>query len=1003
MCVKNTFFLARSKTAMSNSRKINLTSIDRICDAFESDWIKGHPSPVEKVLEESDFDDRDFLLEELLMLEIEYRMDSQQPPLRDEYLARFSNDSKIVERVFDQIERKYSTVNRLADETKTGLPTSGDAPNHLKASDRFEIISEHAAGGLGKIFVASDREVTRQVAVKKLHANQARNFESRRRFQREADITGSLEHPGIVPIYSAGLDEQGAPYYAMRFVSGETLQSAIEEFHSKVSKTGAMDGGDLQKLLLRFLDVCNTVGYAHSRGVIHRDLKPANIVLGEFGETQIIDWGMAKRIDDAEERSEANSDEEKDEGDLASASDQPIDTQQGSVFGTPAYMSPEQAAGDISNLSYTSDIYSLGATLYHLLTGQAPLQKQILSDVIDRIKIGDIPQAREIRPFVPKPLNAICVKAMNLKPGQRYATATELAEELENYLADEPVNAYREPWTKKLARWTHRHRTLVTTASVAAIVLFVTALIALVLVNGAKERERSAKQLAEQRNKQAKIYFRQARKAVDDYLGKIQSDRKLKGQGLDELRKELLRSAMLFYRDLAKREPDDPDLKLDFVVALGNLSTIHKELGEIDEALARLLEGRTAGQKLLAEQPSDIDVQSALAKMDAQLAGIYRLQGKHEDARKLYNSAIDQFQALANVVTDGQQHQESYIAALMNLGDLHISIEQFEPALEFLDKAAEVLSSLDGSNANRQIMKAGIAERRATCHALSNQPEKAKSYYRDSIELTQALCKAYPDDLDFALDLVVAYANYIQEFRDASELKPLADEVIERFEPMLKIHGRNMQLRASMSVVYRQVGEIMGDSGDLDRERSVELYERAISLLDSIVTEHPGLVDYSRALAYSHYRLGEFLRTSDEAKMEPHLLKAIELYDQLDQSRLDVQHTSAYCRYVLSIYYHDEDRLKEIQALAAKALPMYSELVKRLPDDDAIIAQKFSLFEVYYLALWNSGKKQEAVEQVNEALKTAKLAAEVAKGGRLSELQQRIQQLEADLKLFGKQ
>jgi len=351
------------------------------------------------------------------------------------------------------------------------------------AGARFAILRPHARGGLGQISVALDGELNREVALKELRPERADDLDSRARFLLEAEVTGRLEHPGVVPVYALGWNARGQPFYAMRLVKGETLKEAIEHFHARQATVG----GDvrqwnlaLRQLLNRFIAVCNVIAYAHSRGVIHRDLKPANILLGPFGETLVVDWGLAKVVGRGEEAAHAGAVEATLQPGSGSGSSE---TLPGTALGTPAYMSPEQAEGRLDQVGPLSDVYSLGATLYCLLTGKPPIDETDVGEALRRVQRGEFPPPRAVRPSIPQGLDAICLKALALKPQERYPSARALADEIEHWLADEPVSVYREPITVRLTRWGRRHRTLATSLGVLLITTVVGLAIAATLIH----------------------------------------------------------------------------------------------------------------------------------------------------------------------------------------------------------------------------------------------------------------------------------------------------------------------------------------------------------------------------------------------------------------------------------------------------------------------------------------------------------------------------------------
>ena len=296
--------------------------------------------------------------------------------------------------------------------------------------ERFRVIRPHARGGLGEVFLAIDVELDRHVALKELQAYHADDPQSQSRFLREARVTGKLEHPGIVPVYGLGRHRDGRPYYAMRFIEGETLKQAIERFHG--ARAAAHGRGErelaFRRLLRSFIDACNAVAYAHSRGVVHRDLKPENIMLGRFGETLVVDWGVAKMTTDALSEAASSS--------VENGLEELSLTRPGAAIGTPQYMSPEQASAGLSRVKPASDVYGLGATLYCVLVGHGPFPSGDVADVLHRVTRGIFPTPRRLRRSIDPKLEAICLKAMALKSEDRHETALALAGEIEAWLAE---------------------------------------------------------------------------------------------------------------------------------------------------------------------------------------------------------------------------------------------------------------------------------------------------------------------------------------------------------------------------------------------------------------------------------------------------------------------------------------------------------------------------------------------------------------------------------------
>ena len=359
----------------------------------------------------------------------------------------------------------------------------------------------YGRGGTSDVYLAFDETLRRPIAAKFLRPENRSNEVFRQRLQREAEITSRLDHPGVVSIHWIGSESDGSPYYSMQFVAGETLAEAIQELHKEENgqrkytwRSKSEFVQQVRKLLNHFVDVCQTIAYAHQQRVLHRDIKPANVVIGNFGETFVVDWGLAKWMD--EETTRGMEDQKQK---LINPSAELTST--GSSLGTPAFMSPEQARGEKQD-TVAFDLFNLGATLYNVLTGRPPYRGESLIEVLNAAESGNYEPINRINQYVPRPLLSICQKAMSVDPAQRYRGAKVLADDVERFLADQPVSAFREPWTEQARRWIAKNRTTVTTIATSALVALVLLVIGNALLIGfnrqLSKRESEAIQLQQQ-------------------------------------------------------------------------------------------------------------------------------------------------------------------------------------------------------------------------------------------------------------------------------------------------------------------------------------------------------------------------------------------------------------------------------------------------------------------------------------------------------------------------
>jgi WD40 repeat protein/serine/threonine protein kinase len=390
----------------------------------------------------------------------------------------------------ERLDENLDYVRRLR-----SLWSSGAFPETQTASrqtggmaEGYELKRMHATGGIGQVWLAHDADLDREVALKELRPERAANPAMVARFLREAQITGQLQHPGIVPIYQLVPEPENAgpgkqpelPFYTMRFLHGRTLSEAARDYHARRSARSA-DPLELSTLLGAFVSACQTVAYAHSRGIIHRDLKGENIELGEFGEVIVLDWGFAKVLNDPEEGLETLPE---------IAATTAIHTQAGQVLGTPAYMAPEQASGHSERIDERTDVYGLGAILYEIITGRPPFDGLDTQDVLRRVREESPLRPELVCPSAPPPLAAICMRALARNPADRYQGAAEIGREVQRWLADEPVQASPDRIQAKLRRFSRRHQP--TMAGVATLLVVTAAALVIGTVLLEQERTRSA-------------------------------------------------------------------------------------------------------------------------------------------------------------------------------------------------------------------------------------------------------------------------------------------------------------------------------------------------------------------------------------------------------------------------------------------------------------------------------------------------------------------------------
>jgi serine/threonine-protein kinase len=682
--------------------------------------------------------------------------------------------------------------------------------------ERYTLNRLHSKGGLGQVWLARDLTLDREVAFKEIRPERADRPGVWARFVREAKVTGLLDHPGIVPIYELSRrPDTGRPFYTMRFVRGRTMGEAIAAYQASRLR-GAAAPLDLQALLNALVAVANAVAFAHAKGVIHRDLKPDNVILGDFGEVILLDWGLAKV---------QGAGSTVDEVDASTG--EPLEaggTVEGQVLGTPAYMSPEQAAGRLDAVGPASDVYGLGAILHEVLTGRPPIDGTDTTEVLRRGSCEPRPRARTLRPDTPAPLDAIAAKALALQPSDRYASARAFADDLRRFLADEPISAWREPFTRRAARWAKRHRTLVTSASVLVVVALAGLSIGAVLL-GRKNREIEAERARAEEN------FRLAKGAVDRYLTQVADSSELKAKGLEGLRTNLFASARDFYGQFVARRQGDASALGDLASAHLNLGNISRNTGDAKQAEASLREARSLFETRFHGEPDKTDARTDLIAASGNLALVLSESGRPDEAAVEFAKAA----ALIDEAPPAAMNDETFLSGAANVYD---NFGVFE-------------------NTRRH-------------------PQESEADAKKGLALRERLATLHPEREDYQSSLLKSESNlatlYATNGREREAL-PYLEKAAAIGEKLVAAHPDNADFQNDLGTTLNNLGGIETLTGRLDEARRT--HERALAVREKLTAEHPAMVEAQILLAGSYVNLGELeTRAGRDAAALPSLDKA---------------------------------------------------------------------------------------------------------------------------------
>jgi serine/threonine-protein kinase len=891
--------MSNGRNSLSNLPSEVWKRLEVMLERFESAWARGEQPNLQDYLKEvRDDAEHRALLIELVHEDLEHRIKAGEAVRVESYLEHYPELAGDRDVVLDLLQREYhlrrsgepglglegynerfpqygaELMTRLANEPPKEPASADTLHDHAAApasraaerdatpapfppaggGSRYRPVRLHARGGLGEVHIAADGELNREVALKRIESAHALDAEHRQRFLREAEITARLEHPGVVPVHGLVHDADGLPSYAMRFIQGESLQEALEHFHAAdgLKRDPSERSLAFRQLLSRFLVVCNTIAYAHSRGVIHRDLKPANIMLGPYGETLVVDWGLAKAQGLSDEVADAEPVQASTAGGLPS-------TKAGAVIGTPAYMSPEQARGRKEQVSPATDIFGLGATLYSVLTGKPPFEGKDLLELLVKAQESRFARPRQVKAGIPPALEAICLKAMALEPADRYATATALADDVEHWLADEQVGAYPEPWSARLRRWMRQHRPLVTSAT-AVLLVSVASLAVTAVVLAGKNRELTEANTRERAAQaEAMRNFAMARDAVDDCYSLTSNHPLLQGHNMQPARKLLFDAALKYYQGFIDRRPDDPQTRAELARNFYRVASINEQIASKDKALDSLQQALRI-RKELAEQSADPSLRADLAETYSFLGLLQAGTGQKGAAEQSYDQALSLWQALPQEGAPAVRH--GLAKTLIRLGDFRYQNSDHKRALGRYEESLVLLRGLLRENPGDTEYKNNLAKVlhnvALTHRLLTGHLDEAERYYHQAIDLQKELVAAYPTVSAYHQALATTYTNLgILHFRERHNRA----EALRWYTLALEIQEQLARTDPAVTHYQQSLANAHGNLGNFYREqmpdKAMEHFEKCLRGYETLTRANPSETNFQVHLAMTYANLGD--------------------------------------------------------------------------------------------------------------------------------------------------
>ncbi len=619
----------------------------------------------------------------------------------------------------------------------------------------YELLEEIGRGGMGIVYKARQIALDRIVALKMLRGGLPVFAEDSVRFRAEAAAVARLRHPNIVQIYEVG-ERDGQPYLALEYVAGGTLSQRLSGH-----PLAPLSAAALIESLARALD------HAHNQGIIHRNLKPANVLMaGENGEThpsqatshcpldtvpKIADFGLAKFIN---------------------APDGP--TRTGALLGTPSYMAPEQTTGDAASVGPAADIYALGAILYECLTGRPPFRAPTLLETLEQVRTDEPVSVRTIQPRTPRDLETICLTCLRKEPTRRYASASELADDLHRFQAGESISARRTGIIERTHKWIRRRP-----AQAAIVGLGIAAAIsAFIGVSVHNRLLRAEADRADSEKRRAADHYREARNTLRQVLVHGAPSTVRSTSRVTDVRLRQLEDAIAFYRAAANADKADPEVRYDLASAHLAAAIELSLQSRLDRVEPHLLNGRTILEKLVAAQPDNFPYRRSLGLCYSNLGFLHDKLGHRDLAQQSHFKALTIREQLAAENTGDPLRNRPLAETLLNLGNGSLARDDVREAEAYYRRATELWVQDHQARPDEAYAAVSLAECKISLGLLTlshERLEEATAHYKEIESLLQPLTDHPTIGLHSASALASANVNFANLLRTAKRTQEMLD------------------------------------------------------------------------------------------------------------------------------------------------------------------------------------------------------------------------------------